>query len=87
LSSFHFDDDLPATVEEAILATDQKIPVRSFTISQWCEMRGYSRVHFYKMRKAGTAPQTYGAGKAQRISDDEDRRWLKRQERLARKAG
>jgi hypothetical protein len=72
---------LPATAEEAILATDQQITIRSFTISQWCEMRGYSRVFFYTLKKRGDAPQVIGHGKAQRITDDADARWVKRQEK------
>jgi predicted DNA-binding transcriptional regulator AlpA len=60
---------------------------RAFTINEFCDRWGYSRPHFYKMRKGGTAPATIGQGKAQRISLEAEARWLKRQERLARKAG
>jgi hypothetical protein len=64
-----------------------KIDLRSYTVSQWCAMRGYSRPYFYTLRRDGNAPEVIGTGKAQRITDAADARWLKRQERLARKAG
>jgi hypothetical protein len=67
------------------LSTDQKTPVRSFTISQWCAMRGYSRPYFSTLRKTGDAPDLIGTGKGQRITDAADARWLKAQERKARK--
>jgi hypothetical protein len=69
------------------MSTDQKVQLRSYTVSQWCAMRGYSRPFFYTLRKTGDAPDVIGQGKAQRITDAADARWLKRQERLARKAG
>jgi predicted DNA-binding transcriptional regulator AlpA len=69
------------------LATDQKPEQRAFTINQWCARWGYSRPHFYKLRNEGNAPETIGEGKAQRISLESEQRWLKRQERLAKKAG
>ena len=70
------------TVEHA----QQKPALRSFTIGQWCTMRGYSRPYFYMLRRDGNAPDVIGTGKAQRITDAADARWVKRQERLARKA-
>jgi hypothetical protein len=73
------------------MSIEQHTPAkRSFTITEWTAMRGYSRVFFYKLRERGDAPLTIGTGKAQRISAEEDQRWLKRQEakaRAARKAG
>jgi predicted DNA-binding transcriptional regulator AlpA len=67
-----------------------KIAKRSFTVIEWCAMRGYSRPFFYTLKKTGDAPDTIGVGKAQRITDAADARWLKRQEakaKRARKAG
>jgi hypothetical protein len=64
----------------------QQIQIRSYTVAQWCEMRGYSRPYFYTLRKEGNAPDVIGQGKAQRITDQADARWVKRQESLARKA-
>jgi hypothetical protein len=58
---------------------------RSFTINEWCAMRGYSRVFFYKLRKTGDAPDVIGEGKAQRITEHADARWLKRQEAKAKR--
>jgi hypothetical protein len=57
---------------------------RSYTIGQWCVLRGYSRPHFYKLRKTKNAPDVIGEGKAQRITDMADARWLKAQERKAK---
>lgn len=64
----------------------QQLPLRSYTISQWCAMRGYSRVFFYALKKRGDAPELIGHGKWQRITDQADARWIKRQERLAKGA-
>jgi predicted DNA-binding transcriptional regulator AlpA len=86
--AFFIFGDLPATAEEAALATDQKqTELRAFTINQWCARWGFSRPHFYALRRDGNAPEVIGTGKAQRISLESEQRWLKRQERLARKAG
>jgi hypothetical protein len=57
---------------------------RSYKIADWCAMRGYSRVYFYKLRKHGDAPDVIGVGRAQRITDEADARWLKRQETKAK---
>jgi hypothetical protein len=57
---------------------------RSFTIIEWCAMRGYSRPFFYVMRKNGDAPDVIGVDKGQRITAEADARWLKRQEAKAR---
>ena len=61
-----------------------KITKRSFTINQWCEMRGYSRGYFYKLRYEGNAPDVIGTDKATRITDAADARWLKKQEAKAK---
>jgi predicted DNA-binding transcriptional regulator AlpA len=62
-----------------------KITKRSFTIIEWCAMRGYSRPFFYTLLKRGDAPDTIGEGKAQRITDAADARWQKRQEQKAKR--
>jgi predicted DNA-binding transcriptional regulator AlpA len=64
-----------------------KIVKRSFTVIEWCAMRGYSRPFFYTLKKTGDAPDTIGVGKAQRITDTADARWLKRQEAKAKRRG
>jgi predicted DNA-binding transcriptional regulator AlpA len=69
------------------LATDQKHDVRAFTINGWCARWGYSRPHFYALRRDGNAPEVIGTGKAQRISLEAEARWLRKQERLAKKGG
>jgi predicted DNA-binding transcriptional regulator AlpA len=58
---------------------------RGFTIRQFCERWGFSRPHFYQLRKTGDAPDVLGTGKGQRISDAAEARWLKRQEAKAAK--
>lgn len=70
-----------------LLALTRRIPIqpRSFTISQWCEMRGYSRIYFYTLRREGNAPDVIGKGKAQRITDQADARRIKRQEQKAKR--
>jgi predicted DNA-binding transcriptional regulator AlpA len=67
------------------LSTEQKHDVRAFTINGWCARWGYSRPHFYKLRKLGQAPEVIGEGKAQRISLESEARWLKRQEAKAKR--
>jgi len=57
---------------------------RGFTIIEFCARWGYSRPHFYRLRKTGDAPDVIGTGKGQRISDQAEARWLKRQERKAK---
>ena len=49
-------------------------------------MRGYSRMYFYTLKKNGDAPDLIGEGKGQRITEQADARWLKRQEAKARRA-
>jgi hypothetical protein len=63
-----------------------KIAKRSFTVSEWTAMRGYSRVFFYTLKKRGDAPDTIGRGKAQRVTIEADARWLRKQEQKARRA-
>jgi hypothetical protein len=58
---------------------------RSWTVLEWCAMRGYARAYYYTLRKEKNAPETIGEGKAQRITDAADKRWVKRQEKKARK--
>jgi hypothetical protein len=58
---------------------------RSFTVIEWCAMRGYSRPFFYILRKTGDAPDVIGKGKAQRITDTADARWVRKQERKSKK--
>jgi predicted DNA-binding transcriptional regulator AlpA len=85
--AFFIFGDLPAIDRGGHMAIEHKPEQRAFTINQWCARWGYSRPHFYKLRNEGTAPEVIGTGKAQRISLESEGRWLKRQERLARKAG
>lgn len=72
------------------MSTEQKRPEqerRAWAIREWCDRWGFSRPHFYALRKEGNSPETIGHGKGQRITLEAEQRWLKRQERLARKAG
>jgi hypothetical protein len=46
----------------------------------------FERPFFYTLRKTGDAPDVIGEGKAQRITDAADARWLKRQEAKAQKS-
>jgi predicted DNA-binding transcriptional regulator AlpA len=64
----------------------QQIERRSYTISEWCQAHGFSRVFFYKLLKEGDAPLTIGTGKRTRISVQADERWVKRQETKAKRA-
>jgi hypothetical protein len=70
---------------EAKLPNDTAAIQRGFTIGQFCERWGFSRPHFYKLRKTGDAPDVIGTGKGQRITDVAEERWRKRQEAKAAK--
>ena len=59
----------------------------SFTLPEWLNHRRVSRAQFYRLKKAGNAPDMYGTGRAQRISSEADARWLKQQERKAKRDG
>lgn len=75
-------------IDRAIQTARHHLPAkRSFTVGEWCAMRGYSRPFFYKLRRTGDAPNVIGAGKAQRITEQADARWLNRQEAKARRRG
>jgi hypothetical protein len=76
----------PKTETQRLAELRQNLQRRSWTVLEWCAMRGYARAYFYKLRKAKNAPETIGEGKAQRITDQADARWLKRQVQKAKKA-
>jgi predicted DNA-binding transcriptional regulator AlpA len=59
---------------------------RAFTITEWCARFGYSRPHFYALRKLGQSPDVIGTGKGTRVTLEAEQLWLKRQERLAKKS-
>jgi hypothetical protein len=61
-------------------------PSRSFTLPEWLKYRRWSRGHWYRQKADGNTPDTYGTGRAQRISYEADARWLKRQERKAKQS-
>ena len=79
-------DHKPRTDKQRLAELRQIVQRRSWTILEWCAMRGYARGYFYTLRREDNAPDVIGEGKAQRISDAADARWLKRQEQKAKKA-
>lgn len=52
--------------------------MRSFSINQWCAMHGFSRSFFYKLQARGEAPETFKAGSVQRISEEANGAWIKK---------
>lgn len=58
----------------------------SYTLPQWLARHQLSRGHWYRLKAANNAPDTYGTGKAQRISPAADARWVKAQERKAKQS-
>jgi hypothetical protein len=56
----------------------------SYTLNEWLALRKYSRAEWYRMKVRGEAPQTIGEGRLQRITPNEDARWLREQERKAK---
>jgi hypothetical protein len=59
----------------------------SFTLPEWLKHRRMSRGHWYRLKQAGLTPDTYGSGRAQRISAEADARWLRAQEKAAKRRG
>jgi hypothetical protein len=57
----------------------------SYRLNEWLAMRRYSRAEWYRMRERGEAPDLIGQGHSQRITADADARWLKKQERKAKR--
>jgi hypothetical protein len=57
----------------------------SFTLPEWLKHRRMSRGHWYRLKAAGEAPDTYGTGRGQRISSEADARWIEEQERKAKR--
>lgn len=55
--------------------------MRSFSISEWCDMHGLSRAFYYILQARGEAPRTFPVGSRVRISEDANREWI-----LAREA-
>jgi hypothetical protein len=55
----------------------------SYTISEWCEFRGYSRATFYNMKARGVAPRITELPCAPlRITKEADAEWLARSDNL-----
>jgi hypothetical protein len=77
--------DQPKTETQRLAELRKTLQRRSWTVLEWCAMRGYSRPFFYTLKKNRNAPDVIGEGKAQRITDDADARWIKRQEAQAKK--
>jgi hypothetical protein len=76
----------PKTERQRLTELQKIVQRRSWTILEWCAMRGYARAYFYTLRREKNAPATIGEGKAQRITDDADRDWQRKQEQKAKKA-
>jgi hypothetical protein len=76
----------PKTERQRLTELQKTVQRRSWTILEWCAMRGYSRGYFYKLRAEDNAPDVIGEDKATRITDAADARWQKRQEQKAKRA-
>jgi hypothetical protein len=60
------------------------IAAPSYTLNEWLALRKYSRAEWYRMKARGDGPLTIGEGRRQRITPNEDARWLRKQERKAK---
>jgi SLT domain-containing protein len=60
------------------------IAAPSYTLNEWLALRKYSRAEWYRMKARGDGPLTIGEGRRQRITPNEDARWLREQERKAK---
>ncbi|WP_340667530.1 transcriptional regulator [Bradyrhizobium ottawaense] len=54
--------------------------MRSFSIDEWCQLHGFCRAFFYKLRAQGQAPRTYNVGRIVRISEEANNEWLRARE-------
>jgi len=51
--------------------------MKSYSITQWCEMHSVSRSYFYLLATQGKAPKTFRIGRLQRISAEANAEWVK----------
>jgi predicted DNA-binding transcriptional regulator AlpA len=47
----------------------------AFSINEFCELYGFSRSYFYKLKEQGKAPKTYNLGKKVFISKESAEEW------------
>jgi predicted DNA-binding transcriptional regulator AlpA len=52
----------------------------SLTIDQWCDVHGFSRGMFYRLKQIGQAPRIFRVGRAVRITEAADAEWLAERE-------
>jgi predicted DNA-binding transcriptional regulator AlpA len=64
------------------MATDVVIPVLGTSIRNFCRQHGFSKSHFYNLRKQGLAPKTLHIGAKQIVTDEARREWLERMKAL-----
>jgi predicted DNA-binding transcriptional regulator AlpA len=57
----------------------------AFTLSDWAEMNGISRGHFYNLQKVGKAPRTFKLGAKRLVSAEANADWLREREAEAAK--
>jgi hypothetical protein len=53
---------------------------RSKTITEWCEMRHYSKTKYFKMRKEGRGPRELRVEGTVRITPESDADWVREHE-------
>jgi predicted DNA-binding transcriptional regulator AlpA len=68
------------------MVADVVIPIRGTSIRVFCKQHGFSKPHFYNLRKQGLAPKTLHIGAKQIVTDESRREWLARMERLQAEA-
>ena len=56
----------------------------SYRLNEWLALRKYSRAEFHRW-PVEERPEIIGKGRLQRITPQADERWLKRQERKAKR--
>jgi predicted DNA-binding transcriptional regulator AlpA len=60
------------------MATDVIIPVHGTSIRNFCKQYGFSKSHYYNLRKQGLAPATLHIGARQIVTDEARREWIER---------
>jgi predicted DNA-binding transcriptional regulator AlpA len=59
---------------------NQQTKLRSYSLREWCTMRGISIAMFYKLQESGSAPTSYKVGAKRFISSEADKEWLQARE-------
>ena len=61
----------------------EELPMKSFSIEEWCKLHGFSRSFFYKLKKEQMAPRCFKVGTSTRITEAANNEWITAREAVA----